>query len=254
MAITLRSRREIELMRKAGVVVADVLSKLQEIAEPGVTTSQLDAVASQMTADAGAQALFMGVRNPAARIPFPGTICASINEQVVHGIPGPRKLRDGDIIGIDIGVLYEEFYADASRTYTIGEVDEEAERLIGVTREALELAIDKARPGNHLSDISHVIQTQAEKYGYQVVRALVGHGIGRRMHEEPQIPNFGPPGRGPILKPGMVLALEPMVNAGTYEVHALKDNWTVVTVDGRLSAHFEDTVAVTEDAPRIMTR
>jgi len=246
--IAIRTESELDLIRQGGEILRDCFRLIEEMLRLGVTTGKLDRVAEEFIRSREAAPAFKGYQG------YPASICTSVNEQVVHGIPGPRKLRDGDIIGIDIGVLYEEFYADASRTYTIGEVDEEAERLIGVTREALELAIDKARPGNHLSDISHVIQTQAEKYGYQVVRALVGHGIGRRMHEEPQIPNFGPPGRGPILKPGMVLALEPMVNAGTYEVHALKDNWTVVTVDGRLSAHFEDTVAVTEDAPRIMTR
>lgn len=246
--IAIRTESELDLIRQGGEILRDCFRLIEEMLRQGVTTGKLDRVAEEFIRSREAAPAFKGYQG------YPASICTSVNEQVVHGIPGPRKLRDGDIIGIDIGVLYEEFYADASRTYTIGEVDEEAERLIGVTREALELAIDKARPGNHLSDISHVIQTQAEKYGYQVVRALVGHGIGRRMHEEPQIPNFGPPGRGPILKPGMVLALEPMVNAGTYEVHALKDNWTVVTVDGRLSAHFEDTVAVTEDAPRIMTR
>jgi methionyl aminopeptidase len=246
--IAIRTESELDLIRQGGEILRDCFRLIEEMLRLGVTTGKLDRVAEEFIRSRGAAPAFKGYQG------YPASICTSVNEQVVHGIPGPRKLRDGDIIGIDIGVLYEEFYADASRTYIIGEVDEEAERLIEVTREALELAIDKARPGNHLSDISHVIQTQAEKYGYQVVRALVGHGIGRRMHEEPQIPNFGPPGRGPILKPGMVLALEPMVNAGTYEVHALKDNWTVVTVDGRLSAHFEDTVAVTEDAPRIMTR
>jgi len=151
-------------------------------------------------------------------------------------------------------VLYKDYYSDASRTYAIGEVSEEAGRLLRVTREALDLAIDRARPGNHLSDISNVIQTHAESHGYSVVRALVGHGVGRRLHEEPQIPNFGPPGRGPILKPGMVFAIEPMINIGTYEVMVLRDRWTYVTVDGKLSAHFEDTVAVTENGPWIMTR
>ncbi len=246
--IAIRTESELDLIKQGGEILRDCFRLIEEMLGPDVTTGELNRVAEEFIRSRGAAPAFKGYQG------YPASICTSVNEQVVHGIPGPRKLRDGDIIGIDIGVLYEEFYADASRTYAIGEVDKEAERLIGITREALELAIDKARPGNHLSDISHVIQTQAEKYGYQVVRALVGHGIGRQMHEEPQIPNFGPPGKGPILKPGMVLAVEPMVNAGSYEVHALKDNWTVVTVDGKLSAHFEDTVAVTEDDPRIMTR
>jgi methionyl aminopeptidase len=177
-----------------------------------------------------------------------------VNEQVVHGIPGARRLAEGDIVGIDIGVVHDGYYADASRTYPIGETSEKALRLIAVTREALELAIDKARVGNHLSDISNVIQRHAESNGFSVVRNLVGHGIGQRMHEDPQIPNFGLPGRGPVLSHGMVLAIEPMVNEGSFDVVTLRDNWTFVTVDGKLSAHFEDTVAVTNDGPVIMTR
>jgi methionyl aminopeptidase len=213
-----------------------------------VTTADIDRVAEEFIRSRGAVPAFKGYQG------YPASICASVNEQVVHGIPGPRKLEEGDIIGIDIGVLYDEYYADASRTYPVGKIGRRAGKLIRVTREALELAIDKARPGNHLSDVSHAIQAHAEKHGFQVVRALVGHGIGRRLHEEPQIPNFGPPGKGPILQSGMVMAIEPMLNAGSYEVLTLKDNWTFVTVDGQLSAHYEDTVAVTDDAPMVMTR
>jgi methionyl aminopeptidase len=177
-----------------------------------------------------------------------------VNEQVVHGIPGTRKLAAGDIVGIDVGVVRNGYYSDAARTYAIGEVSEEARRLMRVTKEALDLGIDEARDGRHLSDVSHAIQKHAESNGFSVVRTLVGHGIGRQMHEEPQVPNFGLPGRGPVLAHGMVLAIEPMVNEGVGEVLTLKDKWTFVTVDGKLSAHFEDTVAVTTEGPVIMTR
>ena len=246
--IAIRTEPELDLIRKSGEILKGCFLEIEKALRPGVTTAELDRIAEKHISSHGAIPAFMGYQG------YPANICVSVNEQVVHGIPGPRELEDGDIAGIDIGVLCEEYYADASRTYEIGEVDEAAQKLVETTKEALELAIDKVRQGNHLSDISHAIQAHAEGAGYQVVRALVGHGIGRRMHEEPQIPNFGPPGAGPVLKSGMVLAIEPMVNAGTLDVHTLKDNWTFVTVDGKLSAHFEDTVAVTDGDPVIMTR
>lgn len=246
--IAIRNASELDLIKRSGEILKHCFLELEKLVKPGVTTAELDRVAEAFIFSHDAIPAFKGYKG------YPASICASVNEQVVHGIPGPRELKEGDIIGIDIGVIHDGYHADATRTYGIGKIDEEAKSLIGVTRESLELAIDKARPGNHLSDISHVIQTYVEKRGFQVVRALVGHGIGQQMHEEPQIPNFGPPGKGPILKAGMVLAIEPMVNAGTYEVLTLKDNWTFVTVDGKLSAHFEDTVAVTENGPVIMTR
>ena len=235
-------------MKRSGEVLRDCFLEIEKELRPGVTTGELDRIAEEFIRSRGATPAFKGYQG------YPANICTSVNEQVVHGIPGPRALEEGDIVGIDIGVLREEYYSDASRTYGIGEVGEEAQRLMRVTKEALELAIDLARPGRHLSDISNAIQTHAEGAGYVVVRTLVGHGIGRRMHEEPQIPNFGPPGRGPLLEAGMVLAIEPMVNVGTSDVLTLNDNWTYVTVDGKLSAHFEDTVAVTGTGPLVLTR
>lgn len=246
--IAIRSESELDLIKRSGEILKDCFVLLGEMLRAGVTTGELDRTAEDFIVGRGAVPAFKGYRG------YPASICTSVNEQVVHGIPGERKLEEGDIVGIDVGVVREMYHADATRTYAIGAISENAERLVRVTRESLELAIDKARPGSYLSDISNVIQTHAESNGFQVVRALVGHGIGLNMHEEPQIPNFGPPGGGPVLRAGMVLAIEPMLNAGTFEVLTLKDNWTFVTVDGGLSAHFEDTVAVTEDGPLILTR
>jgi len=246
--IAIRSQAELDVIRESGAILVDCIKTLEEMLRPGVTTGELDRAAEELIRSRGAAPAFKGYQG------YPGSICTSVNEQVVHGIPGARRLAEGDIVGIDIGVVQNGYNADASRTYPIGETSEKALRLIAVTREALELAIDKARVGNHLSDISNVIQRHAESNGFSVVRNLVGHGIGQRMHEDPQIPNFGLPGRGPVLSHGMVLAIEPMVNEGSFDVVTLRDNWTFVTVDGKLSAHFEDTVAVTNDGPVIMTR
>jgi methionyl aminopeptidase len=246
--IAIRREEELDLIKQSGAILVDCIAEIEGMLRPGVTTGELDRAAESLIRSRGAEPAFKGYQG------YPASICASVNEQVVHGIPGARKLEEGDIVGIDVGVARNGYYADASRTYPIGEASEAALRLIAVTREALELGIDQARAGNHLSDISHAIQKHAESNGFSVVRTLVGHGIGQRMHEEPQIPNFGAPGRGPVLARGMVLAIEPMVNEGTYDVVTLKDNWTFVTVDGKLSAHFEDTVAVTNDGPVIMTR
>lgn len=246
--IMLKTEPELDLIRRSGRILRDCFKEIEGMIRPGVTTAELDRLAEEYIRSMDSVPAFKGYRG------YPASLCASINEQVVHGIPGPRELEEGDIVGIDMGVLREGFYSDATRSYMIGEASEEARRLLEVTWESLELGIDKARAGNHLSDISHAIQAHAEEQGYSVVRALVGHGIGRKMHEEPQIPNFGPPGRGPLLKAGMVLAIEPMINVGTHDVLTLKDNWTFVTVDGKLSCHFEDTVAVTENGPEIMTR
>ena len=257
MAITLRSRREIDLIRRAGSIVANVLSKLQEIAEPGVTTSQLDAVASQVTADAGAQALFMGVRNPSARIPFPGTICASINEQVVHGIPSDNvKLKKGDILSIDYGAKLDGYCGDAAVTIAIGEVSDDKRRLMEVTKHVLDIAIAQASPGVKWSRIAAQMQDYAESAGFSVVKDFVGHGIGRKMHEEPRVPNFVSRELlydDIILTEGMVLAVEPMINAGTSAVKTLKNGWTVVTKDGKWSAHFEHTIAIVKDGCEVMT-
>ncbi|MBN2071529.1 MAG: type I methionyl aminopeptidase [Candidatus Krumholzibacteriota bacterium] len=246
--IYIKNDTELDLIRKSGEVLKDTFLEIEKLIRVGVTTGELDRYAEEYIHSRGCVPAFKGYQG------YPASICASVNEEVVHGIPGARKLEDGDIVGIDMGVIREEFYSDATRTFAVGEINEEARRLIEVTRESLDLGIEKARAGNHLSDISHAIQEHAEKNGFSVVRSLVGHGIGRQMHEEPQIPNFGPPGKGPVLQAGMVLAIEPMVNVGTENVYTLKDKWTFVTVDRNLSCHFEDTVAVTENGPEIMTR
>jgi methionyl aminopeptidase len=257
MAITLRSRREIELVRKAGKVVADVLSKLQEIAVPGVTTAQLDAVASQMTADAGAQALFRGVRSPVARTPFPACICTSLNEQVVHGIPTDRvKLKSGDILSIDYGVKLDGYCADAAVTMPIGEISEHKRKLTDVTRRVLEIALKKSAPGIKWSRVAAQMQNYAESAGFAVVKDFVGHGIGREMHEEPRVPNFVSEdllADDIVLAEGMILAVEPMINAGTSEVRTLKNGWTVITADGHCSAHFEHTIAIVKNGCEVMT-
>lgn len=257
MAITLRSQREIGLIRKAGVVVADVLSKLEEVAEPGVTTAQLDGIALRMTVDAGAEALFKGVRSPQARKPFPGAICASLNDQVVHGIPSDNvKLREGDVLGIDFGVRLDGYCGDAAVTIGIGEISEDKRRLIQVTKQVLNIAIAKAKPAVKWSDIAAQMQRCAESAGFSVVREFVGHGIGRKMHEEPRVPNFVSDellANDIVLAEGMVLAVEPMINAGGSAVRTLKNGWTVVTKDGQCSAHFEHTIAMVENGCEVLT-
>jgi len=257
MAITLRSRREIELMRRAGAVVADVLSKLKEITEPGVTTGQMDSVASQMTADAGAAALFKGVRNPCAQTPFPGAICTSINEQVVHGIPSESVvLKDGDILSIDFGVRLDGYCGDAAVTIAIGEIGKDKRKLMDVTKNALDIAIAKAAPAVKWSQIAGQMQSYVESAGFSIVRDFVGHGIGRKMHEEPRVPNFVSEellADDIFLTEGMVIAVEPMVNAGTAAIQTLKDGWTVVTKDGKCSAHFEHTIAITKNGCEVLT-
>jgi len=257
MAITLRSRREVELMRRAGVVVADVLSKLQEIVEPGITTWHLDRVALQMTADAGAKALFKGVRSAFAQTPFPGSICTSVNEQVVHGIPSNRvKLRNGDILSIDYGVRLDSYCADAAVTIGIGEVTEDKSRLMAVTKQVLDIAIAKAAPAVKWSRIAAEMQKCAESAGFSVVKDFVGHGIGGKMHEEPKVPNFVSDELledDILLMEGMVLAVEPMINAGGSDVRTLNNGWTVVTKDGKYSAHFEHTIAIVEGGCEVLT-
>jgi methionyl aminopeptidase len=257
MAITLRSRREIDLIGRAGAVVADVLSKLQEVAEPGVTTGRLNEIALQMTADAGAEALFKGVRNPHALIPFPGAICASINEQVVHGIPSDDiKLKQGDILSIDFGVRLNGYCGDAAVTFGINEISEDRQRLIDVTKQVLDIAIAKAKPAVKWSRIAGEMQDYAESAGFSVVKDFVGHGIGRKMHEEPRVPNFVSEellADDIILAEGMVLAIEPMINAGSAAVRTLKNGWTVATKDGKCSAHFEHTIAIIENGCEVLT-
>ena len=258
MAITLRSRREIELIRGAGAVVAGVLSKLQEIALPGVTTAFLDDAASQMTCEAGARPLFKGVKNPHARIPFPGAICASINEQVVHGIPSDSdRLKEGDILSIDFGVQLDGYCADAAVTVPIGEISQDRRRLVEVTRQVLDLAVTTARPTLRWSQIAGLMQRYAESAGFSVVREFVGHGIGTRMHEDPKVPNFVSAellADDIVLAQGMVLAVEPMINAGTSAVETLKNGWTVVTKDRKCSAHFEHTIAIVENGCEVLTK
>ena len=242
-----RTREEIDKLRKAGQLVAKTLRELGGAVRPGVTTSELDQLAESFIRDHGAEPAFKGYRG------FPASICPSVNDEVVHGIPGSRLLREGDIVGMDVGVKLDGFYGDAALTFPVGEVSDEARRLLEVTREALMLGIAQARAGNRVGDISSAVQTCVEGHGYSVVRALVGHGIGREMHEEPAVPNFGPAGRGPRLMTGLVLAIEPMVNIGGFEVVTRSDGWTVATKDGTLSAHFEHTVAVGPEGPEILS-
>lgn len=246
--ITLRTKAELEKMRRAGVVVAQAHELVRSRIRPGVKTIELDRLVEEFMRSQDAVPSFKGYNG------FPKSICASINEEVVHGIPGDRALVDGQIISIDIGAIVDGYHGDAARTWPVGEVDAAARGLMEVTQEALERGIKRVLPGNRLSDVSHAIQAYAESHGFSVVRDYVGHGIGQQMHEPPQIPNFGPPGYGPLLRPGMVLAIEPMVNAEGFAVATRPDGWTVVTADGGLSAHFEDTVAVTEGEPLILTR
>ena len=245
--IVLKTDREIGYMRDAGKIVGKTLLELKKAAVPGVTTLELDRIADQYIRHAGAIPAFKGYGG------FPANICTSVNEQVVHGIPGSRQLKSGDVISLDVGTKLNRYYGDAALTVPVGDVDDEVLKLLTVTEESLYRGIEKAIKGNRLSDISHAVQLHAESHGYGVVRDYVGHGIGQRMHEDPQIPNYGPPGRGPLLKNGMVLAIEPMINLGTPDVEVLADDWTVVTADGKISAHFEHTVAVTDGGPLILT-
>lgn len=249
--ITLKSDDEIERLYRANQIVGEVLSALAEKVAPGVDTLTLDKIAEKMARDQGAIPSFLNYPGPT---PFPASICASINDEVVHGIPTERRvLQDGDIISIDFGVIFEGFNGDSALTLPVGNVSPEAEKLMKYTRDSLFAGIEQAVEGNRLYDISHAIQVTAESGGFSVVRDFVGHGIGREMHEPPQIPNFGEPKRGVRLKNGMVFALEPMINAGTYKVRVKKDGWTAATADGRLSAHFEHSIAITKDGPRILS-
>jgi methionyl aminopeptidase len=246
--IVCRSAAELERMREAGRLVGEVLTELAARVAPGVTTAELDELAEQRILRAGAIPAFKGYHG------YPATICASINDEVIHGIPsGRRVLNEGDVVSIDVGASLDGYFGDSAVTLAVGQVSEEAATLLRVTDEALYKAIEFARPGGRISDIGHAVQHHVEAYGFSVVREFVGHGIGQRMHEEPQVPNYGEPGRGPRLTEGMVLAIEPMVNAGKAAVKLLGDGWTAVTRDGSLSAHFEHTVAVTADRPWILT-
>ncbi|HEV2913552.1 MAG TPA: type I methionyl aminopeptidase [Pyrinomonadaceae bacterium] len=243
-----KSRKELEKMRAAGQLVGRVLQELRRMVEPGVTTLEIDAAAEKMIRDGGALPTFKGYHG------FPFSICASVNEQVVHGFPSNYKLKQGDIFSIDCGATLGGFVGDTAITVPVGRVSEELLKLIRVTEECLERAIEQCREGKHLGDIGWAVQQHAEAHGYTVVRDYVGHGIGRRMHEDPQIPNYGTPGKGAKIKNGYVFAVEPMVNMGTHLTKVLKDGWTVVTIDGKPSAHCEHTIAITEDGPEVFTR
>jgi len=250
--ISLKSPREIEIMRRANVIVAEVLQELKRRVAPGVTTLDLDAVAEELTLKKKAIPAFKGY-NVGGRI-YPRCLCASINDEIVHGIPSNRALREGDIIGLDYGVIFEGFYGDSAVTVGVGKVSEEAQRLMDVTEQSLYKGIEQLRDGRRLGDLGAAVQRFAESAGFSVVRAFVGHGIGKRLHGEPPVPNYGEPERGLRLKEGMVLAIEPMVNTGGYEVEIKDDGWTAVTKDGSLAAHFEHSVAITKDGPFILSQ
>jgi len=246
--VFLRGKEEIDAIRAAARLVAQTLAMLGQEVRPGVSTAALDRLAESFIREHGARPAFKGYRG------FPASICPSINDEVVHGIPGSRELVEGDIVGVDVGVEKGGFYGDAAFTFPVGIVSEDATRLLQVTREALMRGVAEAKAGNRVGDISHAIQSYVEAQGFSIVRSLVGHGIGRHMHEEPQVPNYGTPDRGPRLMAGQVLAIEPMVNIGAPDVLTQPDGWTVVTKDGSLSAHFEHTVAVGPDGPEILSR
>lgn len=244
---SIKSASELEAMRKAGQVVARMIAAVKEAVEPGITTKQLDTVAAKELKRQGAKPAFLGYMG------FPATICTSVNEQIVHGIPGDRVLKEGDLVKVDVGAVVDGLYGDSAMTLPVGQVSEEAMRLIETTKNSLDAAIAVVKSGNRLGDIGAAVQEYAESRGYGVVREYVGHGIGRNLHEEPQIPNYGVAGRGALLHAGMVIAIEPMVNIGTWRTQALEDGWTVVTADGKLSAHFEHTMAIGEHGAEVLT-
>jgi methionyl aminopeptidase len=245
--IIIKNNKEIDLMRTAGKIVAETLLLVEEKVRPGITTAELDSIAEEFITKHGAKPSFKGLYG------FPASLCISVNEQVVHGIPGGYVLKDGDIISVDCGANINGFHGDAARTFGVGNISEEARKLINVTKESFFKGIEYAKVGNRLTDISHEIQSYVEASGFSVVRDFVGHGIGRVVHEDPEIPNYGRPGRGPKLVEGMALAIEPMVNVGNYKVKTLSDDWTVVTSDGSLSAHYENTIVILPDGPEILT-
>lgn len=252
--IEIKTPDQLRLMRRAGQVVAEVHRALTDAAAPGVTTRDLDELARDVLARRGAQSSFLGYGAGWGYPPYPAVTCISVNEEIVHGIPGPRVLVEGDIVGLDFGVSVKGWHGDSAVTIPIGRIDGKAAQLLETTREALYKGIEQMVPGKRLSDIGHAIQAHAERAGFSIVRQFVGHGIGKKLHEPPQIPNFGEPGRGPRLLPGMVFAIEPMVNVGSADVRMLEDEWTAVSADGSLSAHFEHTILITESGPEILTR
>lgn len=246
--ITLKTPREIELMRKAGRVVAKILDEMARMVEPGMSTGELDRFAESRCKDFGVKPAFKGYHG------FPACVCISVNDEVVHGIPSPKRvLKQGDIVGLDFGVSLDGWFGDSAKTVPVGKVEKEIQQLVNVTRESLDLAILQCVPGNKVFDIGHAIESHVKPFGYGIVKEFVGHGIGRALHEDPQVPNYGPKGKGTLLKAGMVLAIEPMINAGGAGVKVLGDGWTAVTVDRSLSAHFEHTVAITDKGPDLLT-
>ena len=245
--IVLKSDKEIEAIRKSSRIVAKVLADLRNMVEPGMTTKDLDIFAEKKAREMGAIPAFKGYRG------YPASLCTSVNEEIIHGIPSSRKLREGDILGLDFGVVYDGYYGDAAVTYPVGEISPEAKRLIEAAEKAFFQGFAKMKEGNRISDISHAIQNSAEAQGFSVIRAFVGHGIGISLHEEPQIPNFGPPGRGPKIKKGLVVAIEPMIAAGDWSIEIKDDNWTAVTKDKSLSSHFEHTIALTQGGAEILS-
>ena len=252
-AITIKSERELDAMRRAGRVVAEMHRRLKDLIKPGITTGELDREARAVLKEHNAEPSFLNYAPVPGLTPFPGVICTSLNEEIVHGIPGSRVLQDGDLVKIDAGAVVDGFHGDGAVSTVAGEGTDKTKALAEATKRALEIGIDAAQPGNRISDIGAAIEEYILPLGYELVREYTGHGIGRRLHEPPQIPNFGIPGRGSVLKPGMTIAIEPMVNAGDWETSTLEDGWTVVTMDGSLSAHFEHTIAITESGPEILT-
>lgn len=253
--VTIKRPEEIARMRHAGTILAEVLRELEAALQPGITTMELDAIAGRVIRGAGAAPSFLGYGGARGQIPFPGSICASINDEVVHGIPSPRRrIVPGDVVGLDVGCIWQGWHADTARTYAVGPVPSAVGTLIDATRRAMEAGIAAARPGNRLGDVGAAIEAVAHEHGYGIVRPFVGHGIGTAMHEDPQVPNYGRPGTGMRIEPGMCFAIEPMFNLGGDDVGVLDDGWTVVTADGSLSAHFEDTIAITPSGPEVLTR
>ncbi|GGE20792.1 methionine aminopeptidase 1 [Marinithermofilum abyssi] len=245
--IILKSAKELEFLREAGRIVHEAHQVIRKAIRPGMTTKDLDRLAEKVIREHGATPSFKGYNG------FPGSVCTSVNEELVHGIPSDRVLNDGDIVSVDIGACYKGYHGDSAWTYPVGQITDEASRLLEVTETSLYKGLEQAKPGARVGDISHAIQVYVEEAGFSIVREYVGHGVGQNLHEEPSVPNFGPPGKGPRLKPGMTLAVEPMVNVGSRHVKTLADNWTVVTQDGSLCAHFEHTIAITEDGHEILT-
>jgi methionyl aminopeptidase len=246
--INIKTPEELKVLREAGKILSSIVQELQRSLKSGITTIEVDRQAEKLIASHQVKPAFKGYRG------FPGSICISINEEVVHGIPGKKQIHDGDIVSLDVGIIHQGFYSDTAITVPVGNVTGDLKNLLNVTSQSLFKGIEKARPGNHLSDISHAIQTFVEANHFSVVREFVGHGIGRNLHEDPEIPNFGAPRNGPILKAGMVLAIEPMVNMGSWQTRILNDEWTVVTEDGKPSAHFEHTIAITSGEAEVLTR